>query len=85
MTDVVFFGLKKVMPLMTEGLLAYPLLSSQYFSLVRGVACFKCGAEWNETRRILGVERMAFAGAEIDSIKFSAVRARKRFLEAFLR
>lgn len=34
MTDVVFFGLKKVMPLMTEGLLQFPTLSSQYFSLV---------------------------------------------------
>ena len=34
-TDVVFFGLKKVMPLMTEGLLQFPSLASQYFSLVR--------------------------------------------------
>lgn len=33
-TDVVFFGLKKVMPLMTEGLLQFPTLASQYFSLV---------------------------------------------------
>ena len=29
-----FFGLKKVMPLMTEGLLQFPTLASQYFSLV---------------------------------------------------
>lgn len=33
-TDVVFFGLKKVMPLMTEGLLQFPSLATQYFSLV---------------------------------------------------
>lgn len=33
-TDVVFFGLEKVMPLMTEGLLQFPMLASQYFSLV---------------------------------------------------
>ncbi|CAM9400550.1 unnamed protein product [Ascophyllum nodosum] len=33
-TDVVFFGLKKVMPLMTEGLLQFPSLASQYFYLV---------------------------------------------------
>ncbi|CAN0443875.1 unnamed protein product, partial [Ectocarpus fasciculatus] len=33
-TDVVFFGLKKVMPLMTEGLLQFPELATQYFSLV---------------------------------------------------
>lgn len=33
-TDVVFFGLKKVMPLMTEGLLEFPSLASQYFALV---------------------------------------------------
>ncbi|CAM9897152.1 unnamed protein product, partial [Scytosiphon promiscuus] len=33
-TDVVFFGLKKVMPLMTEGLLQFPVLASRYFSLV---------------------------------------------------
>ncbi|CAN0454697.1 unnamed protein product [Laminaria digitata] len=33
-TDVVFFGLKKVMPLMTEGLLQFPTLASKYFSLV---------------------------------------------------
>lgn len=33
-TDVVFFGLTKVMPLMTEGLLQFPSLAVQYFSLV---------------------------------------------------
>lgn len=33
-TDVVFFGLEKVMPLMTEGLLQFPTLASHYFSLV---------------------------------------------------
>ncbi|CAM9695500.1 unnamed protein product, partial [Hapterophycus canaliculatus] len=33
-TDVVFFGIKKVMPLMTEGLLQFPLLAGRYFSLV---------------------------------------------------
>lgn len=39
MTDVVFFGLKKVMPLMTEGLLQFPTLASQYFSLVSAKEC----------------------------------------------
>lgn len=38
-TDVVFFGLKKVMPLMTEGLLQFPTLASQYFSLVSAKNC----------------------------------------------
>ncbi|CAN0173344.1 unnamed protein product, partial [Discosporangium mesarthrocarpum] len=33
-TDVVFFGLGKVLPLMTEGLLQFPSLASEYFSLV---------------------------------------------------
>lgn len=89
-TDVVFFGLKKVMPLMTEGLLEYPLLASHYFSLVSGAACFECGAKWSETWRVLRVgsselrqrresweECMAFAGAELDWIKYYAVRASK--------
>ena len=33
-TDVVFFGLQQIIPLMTQGLLQYPTLCTQYFSLV---------------------------------------------------
>lgn len=33
-TDVIFFGLQQILPLMTEGLLQYPTLCTQYFSLV---------------------------------------------------
>ena len=33
-TDVIFFGLQQILPLMTQGLLHYPLLCSHYFSLV---------------------------------------------------
>jgi len=33
-TDVIFFGLQQVLPLMTQGLLQMPTLCSQYFSLV---------------------------------------------------
>jgi hypothetical protein len=33
-TDVIFFGLQQIIPLMTQGLLQYPTLCNQYFSLV---------------------------------------------------
>ncbi len=33
-TDVIFFGLQQILPLMTQGLLQYPTLCKQYFSLV---------------------------------------------------
>lgn len=33
-TDVIFFGLQQILPLMTQGLLQMPTLCSQYFSLV---------------------------------------------------
>lgn len=33
-TDVIFFGLKMIIPLMTRGLLQYPTLCTQYISLV---------------------------------------------------
>lgn len=33
-TDMIFFGLQQILPLMTRGLLQYPTLCSQYFSLV---------------------------------------------------
>lgn len=33
-TDVIFFGLQQIIPLMTQGLLQYPTLCTQYFSLV---------------------------------------------------
>lgn len=53
MTDVVFFGLKKVMPLMTEGLLQFPTLASRYFSLVStcGCACMLARVGEGDTRR----------------------------------
>jgi hypothetical protein len=33
-TDVIFFGLQQIIPLMSQGLLQYPALCTQYFSLV---------------------------------------------------
>ena len=33
-TDVIFFGLQQITPLMTQGLLQFPALCTQYFSLV---------------------------------------------------
>lgn len=33
-TDIIFFGLQQILPLMTQGLLLYPDLCTQYFSLV---------------------------------------------------
>lgn len=33
-TDIIFFGLQQILPLMTQGLLMYPDLCTQYFSLV---------------------------------------------------
>lgn len=33
-TDVIFFGLQQIIPLMTQGLLHYPTLCQMYFSLV---------------------------------------------------
>lgn len=33
-TDMIFFGLQQILPLMTQGLLQYPALCSSYFSLV---------------------------------------------------
>lgn len=33
-TDVVFYGLQQIVPLMTQGLLSYPSLCTKYFSLV---------------------------------------------------
>ncbi|KAL7538850.1 hypothetical protein ACHAXR_011286 [Thalassiosira sp. AJA248-18] len=33
-TDVIFFGLQQILPLMTQGLLQYPTLCQHYFSLV---------------------------------------------------
>lgn len=33
-TDMVFFGLQQILPLMSQGLMHYPLLSSQFFELV---------------------------------------------------
>lgn len=33
-TDVIFFGLQQILPLMTQGLLQFPALCMQYFSLV---------------------------------------------------
>ena len=33
-TDMIFFGLQQILPLMTRGLLQFPTLCSQYFSLV---------------------------------------------------
>ena len=33
-TDVIFFGLQQILPLITQGLLLYPELCTQYFSLV---------------------------------------------------
>ncbi len=33
-TDIIFFGLQQIIPLMTQGLLQYPTLCTQYFSLV---------------------------------------------------
>lgn len=33
-TDMIFFGLQQILPLMTRGLLQYPTLCTQYFSLV---------------------------------------------------
>lgn len=33
-TDMIFYGLQQIIPLMTEGLLQYPTLCSKYFSLV---------------------------------------------------
>lgn len=33
-TDIIFFGLQQILPLMTQGLLHYPTLCSHYFSLV---------------------------------------------------
>ena len=33
-TDIIFFGLQQILPLMTQGLLQMPTLCSQYFSLV---------------------------------------------------
>lgn len=33
-TDVIFFGLQQIIPLMTQGLLQYPTLCTQYFALV---------------------------------------------------
>jgi hypothetical protein len=33
-TDMIFFGLQQILPLMTQGLLQFPTLCSQYFSLV---------------------------------------------------
>lgn len=33
-TDVIFFGLQQILPLITQGLLMYPELCTQYFSLV---------------------------------------------------
>ena len=33
-TDVIFFGLQQIIPLMTQGLLQFPALCTQYFSLV---------------------------------------------------
>eukprot|EP00957_Ditylum_brightwellii_P012634 954993-Ditylum_brightwellii.AAC.1 len=33
-TDVIFFGLQQILPLMTSGLLQFPTLCTQYFSLV---------------------------------------------------
>jgi hypothetical protein len=33
-TDTIFFGLQQILPLMTRGLLQFPTLCSQYFSLV---------------------------------------------------
>jgi hypothetical protein len=33
-TDVIFFGLQQILPLMTQGLLQYPELCTKYFSLV---------------------------------------------------
>jgi hypothetical protein len=33
-TDMIFFGLQQILPLMTRGLLQFPVLCSQYFSLV---------------------------------------------------
>jgi hypothetical protein len=33
-TDVIFFGLQQIIPLMTQGLLQFPTLCTQYFSLV---------------------------------------------------
>jgi hypothetical protein len=40
-TDVIFFGLQQILPLMTQGLLQMPTLCSQYFSLV-GFMMGKC-------------------------------------------
>jgi hypothetical protein len=33
-TDMIFFGLQQILPLMTRGLLQFPVLCAQYFSLV---------------------------------------------------
>lgn len=33
-TDIIFFGLQQLLPLMTQGLLQYPILCSQFFELV---------------------------------------------------
>ena len=33
-TDIIFFGLQQIIPLMTQGLLQFPSLCTQYFSLV---------------------------------------------------
>jgi len=33
-TDIIFFGLKQILPLMTDGLLQFPSLCTSYFSLV---------------------------------------------------
>ena len=33
-TDVIFFGLQQILPLMTKGLMSFPTLCTQYFSLV---------------------------------------------------
>lgn len=33
-TDIIFFGLQQIIPLMTQGLLQFPTLCTQYFSLV---------------------------------------------------
>ena len=38
-TDVIFFGLQQILPLMTQGLLQFPTLCQHYFSLV-GVSLF---------------------------------------------
>lgn len=59
---MVFFGLRELMPLMSESLLDWPLLSKQYFLLINSMVS-------NYTPRVAGLDHAFFAQL-LDSVLF---------------